>query len=182
MGSTVEDILPKPVYTTSPYIPASLGWFSNQEWSEIRQMAHKDLGWTSVTAGRYLAVSIYRDPTLAEQSLRPGGRSIEGSARRIGGLTRDPHLFSAHHTYLPNLKRVRHSSTLNSNTSFSSSAEERHSRFCWNNTITAARAVRGFNDVSWTICPRLRRPRASRAEATVCWASQVRVPECMVIA
>jgi hypothetical protein len=66
-------------------------------------------------------------------------------------LTRAPHFFSAHRTYFPNLKRVRHSSTLNSKTSLSSFAEERQRRFCWNKAIIAIRTVRGFSDVDWTI-------------------------------
>jgi len=111
-------------------------------------MTHANLGWVPVTADRYLVASIFHDPIPAEQSLRPNNRSIEGSPWKIRKLTSGPHFFSAHHTYLPNLKRVRHSSALNSNTSFSSSAEERHRRFCWNKTITAARVVRGFSDVN----------------------------------
>jgi len=138
-------------------------------------MTYTVLGWTPVAADGCLVVSISRCLTLTEQSLRPNVRSVGGRPWKTGKLTSDPHFFSAHHTYLPNLKRVRHSPILNSSTSFSSSAEERHSRFCWNKTINAARTVRGFSDVNWAICPRFRRPRVSKVEATVCRVRQVRV-------
>jgi len=138
-------------------------------------VTHTNLGWTPGAVDGYLEVSISRCPTLAEQSLRPNGRSVRGRPWEVGKLTSDPHFFSAHHTYLPNLKRVRHSPTLNSSTSFSSSAEERHRRFCWNKTINAARTVRCFSDVNCTICPRFRRPRVSKVEATLCGVLQVRV-------
>jgi len=77
-----------------------------------------------------------------------------------------PNDSSAWRTNLPKRSRIRHSSTLTSRTSPSSSVCAWKRILCCTRTRMAARTVRGLRDVKRTNCESGRRPRVSRTDAT----------------
>ena len=115
---------------------------------------------------RYLADGVFHYLVLVAQSHHPVKTNDRQLENGLFFRTAFPKSFSACHTNLPNLSRIRHSSVFTSSTSPSSSVHACHNMLCCTSTNIAALTVRGFKPVYLIVCDNVSRPRVSRTDAT----------------